>query len=396
MQHSTSQAPTRGKSMRFSWHDPKLRALIYQALVIGIVIGLAWYLVHNTLHNLSTRNIATGFGFLDREAGFSIGETIIDYSPADTYKRAIVVGLTNTAYVSVIGLVLATILGTVVGISRLSTNWLAAKLASLYIQSIRNVPLLLQLLVWYAMISEILPGPKAALHPVPGVFLSNRGLLVPAIEGGSTSVVVLGIVLAVLATFFATILRNRIQRKTGSYYAIWPWAIAMLVAFPLVGWALTGADLQLDAPHLSGFSFEGGWNFSPELFALLAGLITYTAAFIAEIVRSGIQSVNKGQWEAALSLGIKRSRALRLVILPQALRVIVPPTTSQYLNLIKNSSLAVAIGYPDLVSIVNTTLNQTGQAIEGILIIMCAFLTISLAISLLMNLYNKRIALVER
>ncbi|MFS8931369.1 amino acid ABC transporter permease [Cupriavidus taiwanensis] len=396
MQHSTSQAPNRGKPVRLSWQDPKLRALVYQALVIGLVIGMAWYLVHNTLHNLSTRNIATGFSFLEKEAGFSIGETVIDYSPADTYGRAILVGLANTAYVSIIGLFWATLLGTVIGIARLSTNWLAARLASLYIQCVRNVPLLLQLLVWYALISQILPGPRAALHPVPGVFLSNRGLLVPAIEGGSTSAVTAGILLAIVAAFLATSVRNSIQRRTGSYYAIWPWTIAMLVAFPMLGWVLTGMDLQLDTPHLSGFSFAGGWNFSPELFALLAGLITYTAAFIAEIVRSGIQSVNKGQWEAALSLGIKRSRALRLVILPQALRVIVPPTTSQYLNLIKHSSLAVAIGYPDLVSIVNTTLNQTGQAIEGILIIMCAFLTVSLAISLLMNLYNKRIALVER
>ncbi|MGT2512206.1 amino acid ABC transporter permease [Cupriavidus basilensis] len=396
MLHSTSHAPKRGKPIRLSWQDPKLRALVYQALVIVIVLGLAWYLVHNTLHNLSTRNIATGFSFLDKEAGFSIGETAIDYSPADTYGRAILVGLANTAYVSFIGLIWATLLGAIIGIARLSTNWLASHLAALYVQCVRNVPLLLQLLVWYALISQVLPGPRAALHPIPGVFLSNRGLLVPAIEGGSTSAVIIGIVLAVLGTGVATSLRNWTQRRTGAYHTIWPWAIAMLLTFPLLGWGLTGYDLQLDTPHLSGFSFAGGWNFSPELFALLAGLITYTAAFIAEIVRSGIQSVSKGQWEAALSLGVKRSRALRLIILPQALRVIIPPTTSQYLNLIKHSSLAVAIGYPDLVSIVNTTLNQTGQAIEGILIIMCAFLSVSVVISLLMNLYNKRIALVER
>jgi general L-amino acid transport system permease protein len=252
------------------------------------------------------------------------------------------------------------------------------------------------LLIWYAFIGEVLPGPRAALHPLPGVFMSNRGLLVPAVEGHSVTAIGVGLAIAVGAIFLVALLQRVRFRQTGHARPLWPWAIGLGIALPLAGWLLAGQDVRLDLPRASGFSFEGGWSLSPELFALLAGLITYTAAFIAEIVRAGIQAIGQGQWEAAQSLGLRRGKVLRLVIVPQALRVIVPPLTSQYLNLIKHSSLAVAIGYPDLVSVVNTTLNQTGQAIEGILIIMGAFMTVSLLISLLMNWYNKRIALVER
>ncbi|WP_439894467.1 amino acid ABC transporter permease (plasmid) [Ralstonia sp. 25C] len=381
---------------KFSWQHPEFRALLYQVIVVGLVCLVAWYLVTNTLHNLASRNIATGFAFLDRQAGFSIGESVIDYSPSDTYGRAILVGLVNTLRVSVVALVLSTVLGVMIGIGRLSTNWLISRISTAYVELIRNVPILLQLLMWYAFIGEVLPGPRAALNPLPGIYLSNRGLLLPALEGPALTAIIIGLGIALLLVVVVALLQRARQRRTGAQSRLWPWAVALFAAVPLLGWLVGGQEIHLSIPHRSGFNFEGGWAFSPELFALSIGLVLYTAAFIAEIVRAGIQSVRQGQWEAAQSIGLPRGRVLRLVILPQALRVIVPPVTSQYLNLIKHSSLAVAIGYPDLVSVVDTTLNQTGQAIEGILIIICAFMTVSLAVSLLMNVYNKHIALVER
>lgn len=388
-------SPPRPKR-RLSWNDPGFRALIYQALVLGIVGFVVWYLVSNTLHNLAVRNISTGFGFLHREAGFAIGESMISYQPADTYGRAILVGIFNTLRVSVIGIIAATLLGTLLGIARLSKNWLVSKVASAYIEVMRNIPLLLQLFFWYAIITEVVPGPRDALHPMPGVFLSNRGLKVPSLAGDGLDWVMAGFGVAIVAILIAGHWARKRQEATGRIFPLGRVAIGLLVLFPVLGWVASGASLALDMPELKGFNFVGGISLSPEFAALLAGLVFYTSAFVAEVVRSGIQSVSQGQWEAAGSLGIKRSRILRLVILPQALRVIIPPMTSQYLNLTKNSSLAVAIGYPDIVSVVNTTLNQTGQAIEGILIIMAAYLTVSLSISIFMNWYNKRIALVER
>lgn len=381
---------------RRAWNDPKVRAIFYQVLVVGLVALGVWYLVSNTLHNLSVRNIATGFGFLEREAGFAIGETPIEYTPADTYSRALSVGLLNTLRAAAIGIVLATILGTIIGIARLSSNWLVAKIASVYVEVMRNVPLLLQLFFWYAIIAENLPGPRQALNPVPGVFLSNRGLKLPALEGDGLTWLAGGFVFAVLAILLVANWSRRRQERTGQLFPVWRVGIALILACPLLAWWLSGADLSLNVPVLQGFNFRGGLTLTPEFAALLLGLVIYTAAFIAEVVRSGIQAVSKGQWEAAESLGLRRNLALRLVVLPQALRVIIPPMTSQYLNLTKNSSLAVAIGYPDIVSVVNTTMNQTGQAIEGIMIIMAAYLTVSLSISFFMNWYNARIALVER
>lgn len=363
---------------------------------MGLAALLAYYLISNTLHNLATRNIATGFAFLEREAGFAIGESLIEYSPSDTYARAILVGLVNTLRVSAVALVLATILGVIVGIARLSNNWLIVRLASAYVELIRNVPLLLQLLIWYAVVGELLPGPRSAFHPLPGIYMSNRGMLMPSVDGPAVAGILSGLVLAAIATVAVGRYQRSNRCRTGVQSRLWPFGLILFLVMPAVGWLVGGREFHFSIPHRSGFNFEGGWALSPELFALLVGLITYTAGFIAEIVRAGIQSVSHGQWEAAQTLGLTRARVLRLVILPQALRVIVPPTTSQYLNLVKNSSLAVAIGYPDLVSVVNTVLNQTGQAIEGILIIMAAFMTVSLTVSLLMNWYNKRIALVER
>ena len=381
---------------RLSWSDPATRALLYQVLVIGLVGFVAWYLVSNTLHNLSVRNISTGFGFLEREAGFAIGESPIAYSAADTYGRAIWVGLLNTLRVSVVGIVLATLLGTLIGIARLSKNWLVSGVASVYVEVMRNIPLLLQLFFWYAIITENMPGPRQALEPVPGVFLSNRGLKLPTLQGDAIDWILGGLAVGIVLVLAVAHWARKRQAATGQIFPLGSVAIGLLLALPLAGWMLGGAELGVEVPVLKGFNFVGGITLSPEFSALLLGLVIYTAAFVAEVVRSGIQAVGQGQWEAANALGLPRGRALRLVILPQALRVIIPPMTSQYLNLTKNSSLAVAIGYPDIVSVVNTTLNQTGQAIEGILIIMAAYLTVSLSISIFMNWYNKRIALVER
>jgi len=381
---------------RLSWNDPGVRAFVYQALALLAVGWGVWFLVSNTLHNLAVRNITTGFGFLHREAGFAIGETAISYTPADTYGRAIMVGLMNTLRVAVIGIVLATILGTLIGVARMSKNWLVAKVASVYVEVMRNVPLLLQLFFWYAIITENMPGPRQAHHPLPGVFISNRGLKLPSLEGGALDWILGGLGLAIVLILAMAHWANKRHEATGRIFPLVRWAIGLLVALPLLGWLISGGSLKLDMPVLRGFNFSGGITLSPEFAALMAGLVIYTSAFVAEVVRSGVQAVNYGQWEAAGSLGLRRTQVLRLVILPQALRVIIPPMTSQYLNLTKNSSLAVAIGYPDIVSVVNTTLNQTGQAIEGILIIMAAYLSVSLSISIFMNWYNKRIALVER
>jgi general L-amino acid transport system permease protein len=312
------------------WRSARGRRIAYQAAAIVAAIAVAWFLVSNTIDNLHERRIASGLGFLGREAGFEIGESaFLRYSASDSYLRALLVGLTNTLAVALIGIVLATVLGTFIGLARLSRNFLLKTLSAGYVEFIRNVPLLVQLFFWYAVITEGFPGPREALSPLPGVFLSNRGIYFPTFSG---------------------------------------------------------------VPELQGFNFAGGATLTPEFAALLIGLVTYTAAFIAEIVRAGILAVDRGQSEAAHALGLSRPQATRLIILPQALRVIVPPMTSQYLNLTKNSSLAVAIGYPDLVSIANTTMNQTGQAIEGIAIIMAVYLTISLSISAFMNWYNARVA----
>jgi general L-amino acid transport system permease protein len=378
-------------------NNPDVRAILYQILVVGIVGFVVWYLISNTMQNLETRKIATGFEFLGREAGLPIGEHLIEYSPADTYARALFVGLLNTLRVAILGIILATILGTLIGVARLSRNWLVAQTARIYVEVMRNMPLLLQLLFWWTLFRDLFPGPRDALSPIAGVFLSNRGIKTPILmwEQAHTFVLI-AMLIGVVATFLLNRWARQRQALTGQQFPILRAALGLIVGIPLLVFLALGAPLALERPVLRGFNFVGGATLTPEFAALLIGLVTYTAAFIAEIVRSGILAVSHGQTEAALAVGLKRSLVLRLVVLPQALRVIVPPTTSQYLNITKNSSLAVAIGYPDIVSIANTTLNQTGQAIEGIAIIMAVYLTISLSISLFMNWYNKHIALVER
>ena len=392
---STPETP-RPARWRSSWNRQRLSGLLWQILVVGIAIALVGWLWSNALHNLSVRRISTGFAFLGREAGMPIADSWLAYSPKDPYARAFLVGIVNTLRVAVIGIVLATVLGTLIGIARISSNWLLSRLSAVYVEVLRDIPLLLQLLFWYVLMQG-LPAARTAFKPIDGVFLSNRGLILPAIPIGEANLWVIGAaVLGLIALYF---IRRRLiaqQMADGRTRHAWPYALGLLVALPaLLSWVL-GASWTIEIPELRGFNFVGGLTLSPEYFALLIALVTYTSAFIAEIVRSGIQAVNRGQWDAAKAIGLRRSLILRLIVLPQALRVIIPPMTSQYLNLAKNSSLAVAVGYQDIVSIANTTLNQTGQAIEAIALIMLVFLTISLGISLFMNWYNARIALVER
>ena len=385
------------KHLRLSWSDPLFRAIVWQVVIVGIVVAIAWYLIGNTNRNLAARHIATGFAFLNRVAGIPIGESMIAYNPSvDTYGRALIIGILNTLQVAVIGIVLATILGTLIGIGRLSNNFLLAKLTAFYVETLRDIPLLLQLFFWYAIL-QTLPAPKSALHIGDVVFLTNRGLrFEELIWHPADTWVLAAFIIGISGVIAWHRTARRRQEATGRRPRTWPMALASLIAFPAVVGFVMGAPLDLEGPKLRGFNFQGGGSVSPEFFALLLGLVVYTAAYIAEIVRSGIQAVPLGQWEAAGALGLRRSTVMRQIVLPQALRVIVPPMTSQYLNLTKNSSLAIAIGFQDVVSIANTTMNQTGQAIEGIAYIMAVYLTISLSISLFMNWYNARIALVER
>jgi general L-amino acid transport system permease protein len=382
--------------MRISLTDKQFSGLIWQILVVAIVVAIIGWLWSNTVHNLSVRRISTGFAFLGREAGMPIADTWLPYSPKDTYLRAFIVGIANTLRVAVIGIVLATVLGTLVGIARLSANWLLSRLAAVYVEVLRDIPLLLQLLFWYVLMQG-LPAARLAWKPVEGVYLSNRGLVLPSIPLETANLWVL--LVAAIGLAVTNLIRKRLtaqQMEDGKPRPSWPYALVLVIAIPALSSFVLGASWSIMLPELRGFNFVGGLTLAPEYFALLIALVTYTSAFIAEIVRSGIQSVHMGQWDAAKALGLRRGFVLRHIVMPQALRVIIPPMTSQYLNLTKNSSLAVAVGYQDIVSIANTTLNQTGQAIEAIALIMAVFLTISLGISLFMNWYNARIALVER
>ena len=400
------------KALQLSWSDPRFRNIVWQVVILGTLAAIVWYLVHNTQQNLMARHIATGFGFLGLTASMPIGEHLIPYeSSVSTWGRALVIGVLNTFKVAVVGVVLATLWGTLVGIARLSKNWLIAKLAATYVEVLRDIPVLLQLFFWYGLL-QALPVPKVAfappadgspvplstLHPLPGVFLSNRGLQVPVLEWEQAHWAALAALAAgILGTMAWSRIARRRQDATGVRPLVWPVAAALVVGLPMAVWAVMGAPFTLEMPVPGRFNLTGGTTLiSPEYGALTFGLMLYTAAYIAEIVRSGILAVPTGQWEAAGALGLRPGRVLRQVVLPQALRVIIPPMTSQYLNLTKNSSLAVAIGYQDVTSVANTTLNQTGQAVEGIAVLMAVYLVISLGISLAMNRYNARKALVER
>ncbi len=391
-----SQRPTVKRD--FSFGNPTVRAWLYQIIAIVAVLAVVGYLVHNTVINLANRGITSGFAFLDRSAGFGIVQHLIDYTEGDTYARVFMVGLTNTLLVSALCIVFASILGFAIGLARLSENWLLRKLSTIYIETFRNIPPLLQIFFWYFAVLRNLPGPRQALNAFDLAFVSNRGLYIPWPEyAPGTWPFLIALTIALLASMALFRFNRKHQLKTGQLRRTWPAAAGLVVLLPLIAHTLFGAATHWDVPELRGFNFRGGFVMIPELAALTVALSVYTSSFIAEVIRSGIQSVPQGQSEAARSLGLPNPVTMRQVIIPQAMRVIIPPLTSQYLNIVKNSSLAAAIGYPDMVSLfAGTVLNQTGQAIETIAITMAVYLTISLIISLLMNLYNRKIALVER
>ncbi|MEE4253113.1 MAG: amino acid ABC transporter permease [Desulfuromusa sp.] len=379
------------------WHDAGKRAIVFQIFALFAVTGFSYYLFTNTQANLARQSIATGFGFMGKEASFEIGESLIRYSAADSYARALLVGALNTLKVAFIGIILTTILGCIVGVARLSTNWLISRLAGAFIEVMQNIPVLLQLFFWYAIFYETFPSPRQALNPIKGVFLCNRGFIFAIPESHSAHVVMgIAFLAALIGGWFLNRWGHKRQELTGQFLPAGRITVALAIFAPLVVWALYGAPTAMNIPELRGFNFQGGLTVSPEFGALLIGLVLYTSAFVAEIVRAGIQSISRGQIEAAKAIALSPGQVLRLVILPQALRVIIPPLTSQMLNLTKNSSLAVAIGYADFVAVANTTINQTGQAIEGVALIMVVYLFFSLSTSVFMNWYNKRMALVER
>ncbi len=381
-----------------SFSNPAVRAWLFQILAVIAVISIAVYLIHNTINNLNNSGITSGFSFLDRSAGFGIVQHLIDYEQGDTYGRVFVVGLLNTLLVSALCIVFASILGFFLGLARLSDNWLLRKLSTIYIETFRNIPPLLQIFFWYFAVLRNLPGPRQAVNALDLMFLSNRGLYIPAPQmGEGFFAFCTAVVIAIVVTIGLFRFNRMHQTKTGQLRRTWPMALALIGLLPVISQWMFGAALHWDIPALRGFNFRGGMVLIPELAALTLALSVYTSAFIAEIIRAGIQAVPYGEHEAARSLGLPNPVTLRQVIIPQALRVIIPPLTSQYLNIVKNPSLAAAIGYPDMVSLfAGTVLNQTGQAIETIAITMSVYLIISLSISLLMNIYNRRIALIER
>ncbi|MGB9298557.1 MAG: amino acid ABC transporter permease [Pseudolabrys sp.] len=381
------------------YNDPKFRSIAYQLALCSVVAFLVYGAASNAIDNLARSHIASGFCFWNATAGFDISQTLIEYSPrGSTYGRAFWVGLLNTLLVAGLGIVFATILGFIVGISRLSRNWLLAKVAGGYVETIRNLPLLLQLLFWYNAVLKALPDIRESIAIPGGAFLNNRGFFLPLpVSKSGFGAVEIALLAGIVAAFAFYVWARKRQERTGQQAPVLWVTLALVIGLPLAVFALTGFPLGFEFPQAGRFNITGGVEVLPEFAALLFGLSIYTAAFIAEVVRAGILAVSRGQSEAAYSLGLRPGPTLRLVVIPQAMRVIIPPLTSQYLNLTKNSSLAVAIGYPDLVQVfTGTVLNQTGQAVEVVAITMLVYLVISLATSLLMNVYNSRITLAER
>lgn len=388
-----AQEPTKASLL----YDPRVRSIFFQVLLIlALVLGI-WWIVDNTIENLRRSNISTGFDFLRGRAGFDISDSLIQYNSDSTYGRAILAGFWNTILVALVGIVTATIIGFLVGIARLSRNWLLRKIAMVYVETFRNIPPLLVIFFWYLGVLSILPAPRDSIVLPFGSFLNSRGFYFPRFiwEQGAW-LVLAGLVVGVCLAFFVARRAKARQKATGQQFPVVWTGLGLIIGFPILGFVLAGFPLTLDFPKAGAFNLTGGFNLKPEFLSLYLALSFYTAAFIAEIVRAGILGVSKGQSEAAAALGLRPDTALRLVIIPQALRIIIPPLTSQYLNLTKNSSLAVAIGYPDLYAIGGTTLNQTGQAIEIVVIFMIIYLSISLLTSLFMNWFNAKMALKER
>ncbi len=394
---SVAELSTGGFDIRRLWTDRRYRSLLFQLatlVVLGVFIVL---IVNNVIQNLAAIGVNYGFGFLSQPAGYDINQQLIPYDSTSTHGRAAVVGLLNTLLVAICGIVLATILGFIFGVARLSPNWLIARIITVYIEVTRNVPLLLQILLWHAVIIQ-LPTARDAISFSDTIFLSNRGLTVPApIFGDGFSLVPIAFMAAIAAAIVFAKWAKREQEKTGKIYPVFTINTAIILGLPVLAFLAAGSPLSWEVPEMGRFNLRGGIPLRPEFVAMWAALSFYTAAFIAEIVRAGIQSVHRGQTEAAYSLGLRPNRTMRLIIIPQALRVIVPPLTSQYLNLTKNSSLAIAIGYMDITATLGgITLNQTGQAMEAVMLMMSVYLSISLLTSIFMNWYNRRIRLVER
>jgi general L-amino acid transport system permease protein len=381
------------------YRDPRARSIFIQTLFVLILLWLGWEVFANARSNLAAKGIVSGFGFLDNSAGFDVNQTLIPYGPTDSVRRLYLVGLLNTLLVAVLGIIFASILGFVIGIARLSGNWLVARIAGGYVELVRNLPLLFQLLFWYLAVLATLPGPRDSVSLFGGIFLNNRGVVLPALTvGEGAGRVALAFAVGLLAVWALGRLARRRQAKTGKTFPTFWLGLLLLAGLPLGVALARGFPVTFEWPRLQGFNFVGGWRVIPEFAALLIGLVIYTAGFIAETVRGGILAVTRSQSEAAHALGLSRRQTLRLVVVPQALRVIIPPLTSHYLNLTKNTSLGVGIGYPDLFAIfAGTALNQSGaQAIEIIAMTMATYLVLSLATSALMNFYNARLRLVER
>lgn len=377
--------------------NPTVRSIAIQVLLVVCLVAFAWWIIDNTAQNLAAANIASGFGFLDSRSGFDIAQTPIAYSSNSTYGQAILVGITNTLIIAGSGVIVATIIGFLVGIGRLSHNFLIRTLSTIYVETFRNIPPLLVILFWYFGVLSVLSGPRGVAESPIGVYLTNRGLQTPSVLFQPLAWATFAVFLVgILATMWLARYSRKKQLATGERTPVlWP-AIGIIVGLPIVVFLVTGVPAALEFPEASRFNLAGGFQLRPEFIALLLALSIYTAAFIAEIVRAGILSVSKGQTEAASALGLKRGQLLRLVVVPQAFRVIIPPLTSQYLNLTKNSSLGLAIGYPELVAVGSTVLNQSGQSIEVVVIWMVVYLGISITVSLLMNWFNSKMALVER
>ena len=379
------------------WNDPRIRSRAVQALVLLLAGIFVYDIVLNTAGSLASRNIASGWDFLLRNSGFDVVFSLIPYSSESNYGRALIVGFLNTLLVSALGIVLATLIGFLIGVMRLSRNWLASRAAAIYVEFIRNTPLLLQIFIWYALVLKPLPDARDAINIFDVGALSNKGLTLPApIFGEGAWMGLLGVGIAIILSMAIHRYAKRRQVETGERFPSGLAGAGLILLLPVLFFAVAGWPVTFDYPVMGSFNFKGGATLVPEFMALLLALSIYTAAFIAEAVRAGIQAISRGQSEAAHALGLRPAPTMRLVILPQALRVIVPPLTSQYLNLTKNSSLAVAIGYPDLVAVGGTTLNQTGQAVEIVFVWMSVYLTLSLLTSAFMNWFNARIRLKER
>ena len=382
------------------WRDPEKRALVFQISAFAVVAWLLWSVINNTATNMEARGLASGFGFLEVNAGFGIIQTLIPYSEESSYGRTFLVGLLNTLLVAFLGIIFATVLGFLVGVARLSHNWLLQKVATVYVETFRNIPLLLQIFFWYHAVLKPLPGPRSLHQAGDEVYFSvnNRGIIFadPIPQDGFQIVVYL-LLFGLIASHFVSAWAKKRQQATGQQFPVFWTSVGLILGLPLLAFLLLGSPIEMVPAEMSRFSLRGGVTIIPELIALLIALVVYTAAFIAEIVRAGIQAVSHGQTEASYALGLRPGPTLRLVVIPQALRVIIPPLSSQYLNLTKNSSLATAIAYPDLVSVfAGTALNQTGQAVEIMAMTLAVYLVLSLVTSMFMNWYNSRISLVER